>query len=466
MKTAAGIAQQARHYQQVFVWLFAAYYRSERTAFWLTQLLMGASVILGLAWLLGLLAGLNFLNHSLPVDGFIVAWVEWFFALPLYTWLLLLSVCGLLSAWLLYISFQLGVKSVVRFQTELLEKVIKVVCRKDAAWAESINQPPRKHLNRVVKSGVQLTGLVIRRLARLLVPSLTFVIAVVALLKLNAKLSLLLLPLSFVYLVILYFINRNTARNQIALVSLSEQTQPALSALIEDSLGSSKYQPQSFNRHLQQAKYNDFSQLRYKRRLAEIHVAWLNTLFLVLGSAMIVLVAVNNQTAQGVDWTHLILFLVALRYAVSGLQEIASGTVAFSRFLPETELLYRLLQTKTTDKQAIDGVVLMFDGWSMGFELSQKRYHALCPQDTAWIELEQWQNNQYHSKNIWIYSNQAVKFKQTVRKFWSHIKLVIVVDPQGKEHFYTDKTQFLSEFQAERFRKTATAQTFELDDEI
>lgn len=463
---ATGIAQQARHYRQVFAWLFAAYYRAERRAFWLTQLLMGLSVALGLVWLLGLLAGLNFLNHSLPLEGFIVTWLQWFFALPLYSWLLLLSVCGLLSAGLLYVSFQVGVKSVVRFQTKLLEKVVKTVCQEDAGWLRATEQTPRKHLNRVVKSSVQLTGLVVRRLARLLIPSLTFLLATVALLKLDGKLSLLLLPLSLAYLVILYFINRSTARNQVALVAVGEQTQPALSALIEDSLVSSSYRANSFHRRLEQAKYDDFSQLRYKRRLAEIHVAWLNTLFLVLGSAVIVLVAVNNQTAQGVDWRHLILFLVALRYAVSGLQEIASGTVAFSRFLPETELLYRLLQTSTTAGKTVDGVVCVFDGWSMGFELSRKKYHGLRPQNADWVALEQWENGQNSSKNIWIYASQAVKFKQLVRKFWPQIELVIVVDQQGREHFYTDKAQFLSEFQVEQFKKATATQTFELDDEI
>ena len=89
--------------------MLGSYYRQERGSFWLIQITMGLSVGLGLAWLLGVIAGLQFLNDSTYLNQFELPLLVDFFHWPLWVWLSVLTLAGLLGTACMYLSIHIGV---------------------------------------------------------------------------------------------------------------------------------------------------------------------------------------------------------------------------------------------------------------------------------------------------------------------------------------------------------------------
>ncbi len=468
MSTNASITGQLKHYLVVFSWMTKSYYQQEKKSFWLIQLLMGLSVVLGLAWVLGLVAGLNNLNDPNYLKQFGSEILQGFYSQPFFMWLSQISVAGMIGVFLMYQSYQIGVHSIIRFQVRVLRNVLKTVNQTDEVdWLAAVADEPRKKTHRIIKVSVQLTGLVVRRLVRMLVPMLTFLVAFFALLKLDAELLLYLIPFALIYLVLLYFINRSAARNQVKLTTVSESSNKKMSGVIDDMLFQNKSYDNDTVEEIEATDYRFFSLLRYRRRLAEIHVVWVNSLFLILGSALIVIAYSSFGQAATIDWLHLILFLVALRYAGSGLQEMASATVAFSRFLPDTELVYQLLNPieKGCQEDPIEeGVVFYFNsnietssmlpqllklnhGVKQCYELNEKSSQLITSQE---------------HEVIWIYSVKPLLFKQSVKKFQSQISKVLLYE-NGYLRCYDDVAKFLTEFNPEQHQMKRS--NFEVDED-
>ncbi len=443
------IRQQGANYWQVLKWLLSSYYQSEKLTFWMIQLLMGLSVVTGLAWVLGIVAGLNYLNGSDAFFSYDFKIISLFFSQPLWFWVVTLSGCGLLSAYIKYISFKVGVNSVIRYQKGLLEDGLAVLINNELSWALVLQDSPKMHMNRVLKIGVQMAGLVVRRLARMLVPSVTFILAVFALYRLNLTLLLLMVPLVFLYLIVLYFINRKAARNQIKLAGLTKSVQPKFGTLIDRALTETGLSKADLSNQINESDYEAFSSFRYKRRLAEIHVVWLNSFFLVLGSALIIFFEGLGADQNGVDWGQLILFIIALRYAGTALQEIASSTVAFSRFLPETELLYQLLTAERIKPEKAAGIIFALNLSGVVEDVFKKTISQQIVIND-WIQLDMvdvlsLQLGDQDFNNACVISTNPAQFKQVVKKNKNHIDRIILLDAKGVFKTY-QAVEFIDSF--------------------
>ncbi len=463
------IKRQGQNYLAVLRWVFRSYYQSEKGSFWLIQLLMGMSVALSLLWLLGVIAGLNHLNDSTYLAQFDLQWLSDFFSQPLWLWLGLLSLAGLIGAGATFLSFYIGVQSVIRFQVILLNKLLKTInLDAEYKWLHVVADDPRKKVHRIIKMSVQLTGLVIRRLVRMLVPLLTFCLAFVALIKLDAPLLLNLIPLALLYVVALYFINRYAARTQVKLIGVADPVNRKMSGIINDMMFRKQRYDESIKQRISDAKYTLFSRLRYQRRLAEIHVVWVNSLFLIFGSALIIVAFGLNPENGQVDWMHLILFLVALRYAGNGLQEMASATVSFSRFLPDTEMVHQLLTASkpVQSTQAYSGVIFVFfDNPQIEVLLPQLMQVKYGAKDVEVIsQATVLQGKSGLDQTAWYCGTKPRQFKQAVRKnrgFISHI----ISHIDGDEVVYKSVDDFLTTFDPHKIKPNGSSVN-EADDEM
>lgn len=453
--------------------MVTAYYKQEKSAFWIIQLLMGLAVILSLAWVLGLIAGLNYLSDPDYLSQYGVSFLNDFFKMPLPVWIVLLSLAGMAGAAISFLSFHVGVRSVIRFQLSLIKDIFATIQdENNHRWIQVVDDEPLANTNQIIKMSVQMTGLVARRLARMLIPLITFIISFVALLKLDAQLLSLMIPLAVFYIIGLYFINRHAARTQVILKGLSKKTQQSLSNLIKIVLNRQISHEDVVREKLPESEYEAFSDYRYKRRLAEIHVTWLNTFFLVLGSAVIIL-SVDFTDKSTFDWMHLIYFIVALRYAGSGLQQMASATVSFSRFLPEVELVYALLSGESNQfekkqkkiKEEFSGCIFFlstqFSECLIAEAILKNTYtdNTAIPLDdfSQYIELEN------YNQDIWVYSDKPTQFKQTVRKYSDHIHYVLI-ETNGHLKTFQNIQEFLEEFEPGNFQKHKN-QSLVLDDD-
>ena len=463
----AEIKHQARHYLTVLRWMLGSYYRQERGSFWLIQITMGLSVGLGLAWLLGVIAGLQFLNDSTYLNDFDMPLLVAFYHWPLGVWLSVLTLAGLFGTACMYLSIHFGVQSILRFQVNMLNQVMERIG--DDNWLAVVADTPRKKTHRILKMSVQMTGLIVRRLVRMLIPLLTFVVAIYALVKLNLSLLMVLIPLSVLYLVALYFINRHAARNQVKLMGVSEQANQQVGKLIDDLYHRRRTYDSQLREEVEQTAYLRFSRLRYRRRLAEIHVSWVNGVFLVLGSAMVVFSFALDAISDRIDWMNLILFLVALRYASGAIQELASATVGFSRFLPESEMIHQILtgQTKTPEVDQSDGLVFYLDeNNDIAFlmpDLLRLKFGIVNSYSLAEFQ----ENGKVIDSNqtTWVYSVKPAKFKQVVKQNQAHISAVVIA-VGGHYKKYQDVTKFLEEFNPQEFIKNKQQQAVMDDDDM
>ncbi len=450
--------------------MMTSYYRQEKKSFWLIQLLMGLSMALGLIWLLGLIAGLNFLNDPSYLEQYQVSFLKFFFQLPIGVWVLLLSLAGLLGAAISFLSFHVGVRSVIRYQVKTIKDIFATIQDdKNHQWIHVVENEPLPKTNQIIKLSVGMTGLVARRLSRMMIPLITFLVSFVVLIKLDSYLLSLLAPLAFLYVIALYFINRYAARNQVILSGLSKRTMRSLSDVIKGVLNRTVTHQEAATEKLLDSGYQTFSDYRYKRRLAEIHVTWLNTLFLVVGCAVIIL-SVDFTDKSSFDWMHLLYFIVALRYAGSGLQQMASATVSFSRFLPEVELVYALLNSGTNETEEAQENVNDYPGCVFFLNaqfseciiaealLKQKHIHDEIMSLDDFKEYDE-----YPARDYCVYSDKPTQFKITVRKYAKGINWVFIETDSGIK-VYDDIQQFLDEFDPDDFRKN-TAQSIMLDDE-
>ena len=342
---ATPLKQQLLNYTALFKQLFVDYYHCQKALFWWVQVLMVISIVTGIFWILSIILGISHYQNPTQAAGFKYLLFAWVFKMPLWQWLILASTAGMISAWTLYLSVQHGVKSVLAYQKHLSQKCLSLVSNdQHSHWSQEFEQAPRQVLLRILRQGVQLTGLVARRITRAFVSFVTFILAFVVLLYLDAKLLSLLLPFSCFYIIALYFINRYAARVSTemsdTLIESSTRFGQLVSAVLNKSL---PINTPEFQQKFDASLYMYQAELKYKRRLAEIHVNWLNTLFLVIGIAIIIVYIVYIQASDNIDWQHLLFFLIALKYAASSLQQISATTVAFSRFMPEIQLVFRLL---------------------------------------------------------------------------------------------------------------------------
>lgn len=458
---AVSLTRQGKNYVTLFWRLMRSYYRHEKLAFWLVQILMGASVVLSLIWLLGLIAGLNQLHDSHYLDQYETPFIALFFNQPVPVWLSVLSIAGVFSALCLYVSYQIGVSSAIRYQKCLITESLSVVNNDDQFnWVRAFSGNPRHQLNRIIKMGVQLTGLVARRVSRVFVPLVTFVVAFVALILLDGQLLLYLMPLTITYIVALYFINRYAARIQVKLSELIVPVNSALTQLIDSVLDNTGQKTgMDYAQNINKSAYQDFSNLRYQRRLAEVHVGWLNTLFLVFASAVLVLVFKYVKTEPVINWMNLIVFLVALRYAASGLQQVSATTVGFSRFLPEIEKVLRLLYlpsvSETTESRAGTIFCLTDDFQIKGFE--QAYLKSMHPEhQMALLEelidssVETVERYIHKYKNGLIVSNRPKRFLNRVRQHSGLITYVLLIRG-GKAQYISDIEGFIDTFKVDDF---------------
>ena len=436
------LKQQMFNYTSLFKQLFVDYYQHQKKLFWLVQLLMVISTATGLFWILSIILGISHYQNPTNTEGFKYLLFSWVFNMPLWQWLMLASLAGLISAWSLFLSIQLGVKSVLSYQKHLSHQCLNIVSQdKYRHWSVEFEQAPRQVLLRVLRQGVQLTGLVSRRVTRAFVSLVTFVLAFIVLLYLDTKLLLLLLPLSVFYIIALYFINRYAARVSTEMADILPSSSRRFNQLVSSVLNKNlDINSQKFQQKFDDSQYMRQAELKYSRRLSEIHVNWLNTLFLVLGVAIIIIYIVYIQASENIDWQHLLFFLISLRYAAGSLQQISATSVAFSRFLPEIQLVYRLLNVvglvADVDKLSIRHHAIIYIPSSTldDFEIQQLNNSLTMQQDVELLKLAEirvrgiirfFEQFAELSRQTIIVDNNLQRLKRIVKAHNSHIEVSI-----------------------------------------
>ena len=160
---------------------------------------------------------------------------------------------------------------------------------------------------------------------------------------------------------------------------------------------------------------------------------------------------------------------MALRYASGAIQELASATVGFSRFLPESEMIHQILSGQTQES-AIDqteGLVFYLDENNdiefLLADLLRLKFGVVNSYSLA--QFQEHSDLVDSSQSTWVYSVKPAKFKQVVKQNRDRISTVVVaVEGQCKK--YHDVTKFLEEFNPQEFIKNKQQLSVTDDDDM
>ncbi len=340
-------ACQWNNYRRLLRWLVAGYYAKERKGFWVIQSLLLVTTISGFLWMTGLILGFS---HRLGEGHALAQWLFPLYRLPLWQWLSVLSLLGLLSAYTFYLSFRVSMRSAVQFQSALFDKVVSASIQRAQS---GMALPPDGALLRLLKSSTHMAGLVSRRLALSFIPLLTCMLSTAGLFYLDAMLTFLLLPLVMLYFFGLYHINRHAAAISDALNTEFPRVSQCITFLVQRI----KTAPDTLDDVGKDGKsaYLRLSRIRYDRRLVEMHVGWLKTVLLVAGVILMAGWYAYRSTGRLYHWSDLLIYLVVLRFAANALGLVSMASVAFSRFYPDLKALRDYLDEKQVVTLSLPG---------------------------------------------------------------------------------------------------------------
>jgi hypothetical protein len=207
-----------------------------------------------------------------------------------------------------------------------------------AGWGSLLPGRPQAALARLSGYSAQITALIMRRVLNGILPLIIFLFASTALVVVNPVLTALLIPVLLAYLVPLYRITRGAAAIQVEYIRSNRAARTILRGVIARLTGLSM----NADRKREEAKQCIAGPERMavedaycRKRLAEDRVHLLNTVFFVV-CAFVLFGYFGVAAGRGEQrWSELLLYIVALRFAVAELRRVTALMVMLSRCMPE-----------------------------------------------------------------------------------------------------------------------------------
>ncbi len=254
-----------------------------------------------------------------------------------------IALLGLISAACMFIADRLVLTLARRYHTLSAERAIALAadprCR---GWQIMLPESPRAIMLRLTGSGSRAMAFVLRDMLRIILPILAIAGSVGFLIYLDSKLTLALLPLTALYLLPLYLINRRVMRMQRLYRERSPEARREVGERLRDMLDEGHppaHGDAIATGHAWAAALNGL----YGRLLADRRVQLLNAGFFILCLVAILLYFGVSAAEHGRPWSDLIFYLLALRYAMAAIKQSTALLAKFSRFFPEFHFYSRFI---------------------------------------------------------------------------------------------------------------------------
>jgi ABC-type multidrug transport system fused ATPase/permease subunit len=202
-------------------------------------------------------------------------------------------------------------------------------------WTDLLDRPLSGSLSRLISAGSRFTAYVVRDLLRLILPALTFALALGMLLWIDAGVTLLLTPVVVVYLIPLYLINLGVSRLQSEFRELSSVIRKTATRGWRQMM---RHSHSALTKEEVEAGRRDADRLRrihYRRMLTPKQIQLLNTIFIMVCLLALLVYFTIDSRVHGRPWADLLAYIVALRFAVSALRQVSGTLAKLSRYLPE-----------------------------------------------------------------------------------------------------------------------------------
>ena len=209
------------------------------------------------------------------------------------------------------------------------------------------------YLFRLVKSDSRFAGRVLRMLLSLIIPGITLAVAVAVLFYLEASLTLIIAILACVFLLYQYRVSKEAAGHSIRFEKLAPAAGREYKGLIEHFKQQSTPDESRGQVELAFARGPVKKQLdAYEGRLRAVEKSRLvSGLFMALVLGLIMLIMGASIIREGAGWGRLLIYVVALRFAMTNLQNSFAIMTSVNRFYPQVHRYFLFVQSLRHDDQ-------------------------------------------------------------------------------------------------------------------
>jgi hypothetical protein len=249
-----------------------------------------------------------------------------------------MAALGLCSAACLYAMQWLVGRMTIRYLRMCVQRLVNVAADPVyAGWASIVPGRPHRVLHELTGRSARMTAMIMRRMVQVILPVIVFVIAASCLVAVSPLLTALLIPLMAAYLVLLYRVMRSVTMNQAQFLEINRESRGDLRDALKDITESSlpvERRMELAAQCMQTPERELTDDLFTRRRLADDRAHLLNTTFFVLCVQVLFVFFAIEAGRNGHSWSELLLYIVALRFAVLELRRVTATMVFISRLLP------------------------------------------------------------------------------------------------------------------------------------
>lgn len=235
----------------------------------------------------------------------------------------------------------------IRYETFCAKRIFSLLSIRSYDFiSRASGRGPDNYLLRLVKSDSRMAGRVLRLILSLIIPIITLIVAFSALVYLNPTLTLAILFFGIGYLMFQKKVSKKAANFSIRAETLAPLVSQGYRKLIQHF----KLQPENHSsKELVEETFKS-NNLRdeldaYEGRLLAVEKSRLGTgLFTAMAIGLIILVMGGNIIRVGSGWDHLLIFVIALRFALSSLQSSFAIITSINRFYPQIRRYFQFLK--------------------------------------------------------------------------------------------------------------------------
>ncbi|RLB74190.1 MAG: hypothetical protein DRH03_01865 [Deltaproteobacteria bacterium] len=251
----------------------------------------------------------------------------------MYTVIGLIGV-GLLAVWIEYIKERSIVDLTVDFQRRMLREIMTpMVLRPDDEWLLRFDSPLKKNLAKIFGVFIRRRSMLCKNLLESVLASGFFVFALIAMVKVDWFMSLIVVPFIVLFAYPFALISSGASRIQSNLDITSNDSRKIFNDSFDHLFNCCNNLEERriyLDSVIQNRELFEPRRLFLERSLQNQKMHALNSTFFFI---MIMIFTIQQFIRQGqADWSHLLVFLVAFRFCVKGFHKIAGTVMSFSRF--------------------------------------------------------------------------------------------------------------------------------------
>jgi hypothetical protein len=222
-----------------------------------------------------------------------------------------------------------------------------------------------KYLFKLLTTDSRFCNRVLRMLLNMIIPALTLIVAMIALIYLEPFLTLMVLILQSFYIINQYKVSRKGANYSVDF----ETHSPYATLELRSMLDYFKHQPQNHSEIDMIDRLFSKGPIKkqmdaYEGRIRMVENSRLVSMFfMALTLGIIMVIMGSNIIHEGYGWERLLIYVIALRYAMANLQTSFALITSINRFYPQVRRYYHFIQNtcslnKTADLPLPDYYVL------------------------------------------------------------------------------------------------------------